>query len=281
MSYNTKGILALLLVVVIIASAALAISPWRPWKIVDAGERGVMMHLGEVQDKVYGEGPVVFVPFFNKVKIIDVKQKTLEIKNDAFSSDIQETTTMVVTNYRIYPPTANKFHQEIGYACSRKNGCAYEKEIMTPVILDIVKATTAKFEATQLIDNRTEVKKLIEANIKAELKKKGIDVITVSLTNFKFGDKFTESIEEKVVARELTKKASIDLERIGIEAQQKFAKAEGDAKAIEVIQKQLEVSDSYIEYLKVTNWNGELSKVTGGATPFMDVSAITGTAATG
>ena len=52
-----------------------------------------------------------------------------------------------------------------------------------------------------------------------------------------------------------------------------IAKAEGEARAIEIVEKQLSKSRSYIEWYKINKWNGELPTVTAGM-PFIDVTPV-------
>ncbi|MCK5433304.1 MAG: prohibitin family protein [Gammaproteobacteria bacterium] len=243
---------------------ALIVGPLNPFAIVDAGERGVMLRFGEVQDDVHDEGLITFIPVMHKVKIIDVKTKKVEESNVAASKDLQMATTQVAVNYHIVPDTANTLYQEIGYG--------YESTVISPNIKESVKAATAKFEAVELITRRAEVKSLIETDLTDRLLERGIYVESVSITNFKFSEQFDQAIEAKVTAEQRAKQAENDLTRIYVEAKQRIAEANGEAESIRIIQEQLKVSDDYIEYLKVQQWDGVLPKVTGGAIPLVNIS---------
>ena len=46
---------------------------FRPFTIVNAGERGVVMHLGKVQDQVLDEGIHAITPIFTSIKKFSVR----------------------------------------------------------------------------------------------------------------------------------------------------------------------------------------------------------------
>jgi len=136
---------------------------------------------------------------------------------------------------------------------------------------EIVKATTAKYNAEQLITQRESVKTAIEGALKERLVSRGIVVETISITDFQFPGQFNQAIIDKQTAVQLKQKAENDLERIKVEAQQAVAKAQGDAQAIDIINTQLMKSPQFISYKAVTEWNGVLPQVTGSAVPFVQI----------
>jgi len=102
------------------------------------------------------------------------------------------------------------------------------------------------------------------------LSSRGIIVEQISITNFEFSQQFSQAIEQKVTAQQNALKAENDLKRIEIEARQKVATAEGDkqatilsaegkAKEIEIIQRQLQTSPTYIQYLATRQWDGKIT----------------------
>ena len=65
------------------------------------------------------------------------------------------------------------------------------------------------------------------------------------------------------------------------EADSKKLEADANAYAIQKVQEQLENSPNYIEYLKITNWNGELPQIIGdGVNPFVSLESNKGSTST-
>ena len=234
-----------------------------PFVIVNAGERGVVKHFGNVQDDVWDEGLHIKVPIRDTVINMDVKTQKYEADATAASNDMQITKTTVAVNYHLVPADANVIYQEVGRG--------YESKIIAPAIQEVVKAATANFKAEELITQRPLVKEEIEQALKKKMFERGIVVETVYITNFDFSPEFNEAIELKVKAQQMALQAENDLLRIEVEAKQKVTQAQAEADSIEIIQEQLSVSPEYVNYLTVMKWNGVLPKVTGGAIPLISV----------
>ncbi len=230
---------------------------------IDAGHRGVVLKWGEVQERVLSEGLWTITPIAERVVSLDVRTQKYEAFATAASKDLQDTTTTVAVNYHLDPSTVNTLYREIGIE--------YGGIIIQPTIQEVVKASTAKFTAEELITQRPKVKEDIELGLEERLNSRGIVVETVSITDFRFSSQFTQAIEQKVTAQQLALKAQNDLERIKIEAQQKIEVAKGDAESIRVIQEQLSESPDYIEFLATQKWDGKLPLATGGTVPFIEI----------
>ena len=106
-------------------------------------------------------------------------------------------------------------------------------------------------------------------------------MVDVSIVNFKFSAQFTQAIENKQTAEQMALKASRDLDRIKIEAQQKIAAAQAEAESLR-LQRQ-NITPDLVELRRIEamqqaiqKWNGVLPQVTGGAMPFIDAKSYTG-----
>jgi regulator of protease activity HflC (stomatin/prohibitin superfamily) len=159
-----------------------------------------------------------------------------------------------------------------------------------------VKANTAKFNAAELITNRVELKTKIATDLKDKLKPYGVDVVEVSITDLDFSDEFDAAIEAKVVAEQKLQKERIDLETTKVnvqklvaqtnasataliiqaeaDAQAKIIRSEAEAEAIEKITQSL--TEPYVSYYYVSQWDGMLPKVMGGNDVIIDLEDIEG-----
>lgn len=82
--------------------------------IVNAGERGVLMQFGKVQEQVLGEGIHVIAPTVYTVKKLSVRVQKQESSAEASSKDLQDVFTDVALNWHIIPEEANAIFQQIG-----------------------------------------------------------------------------------------------------------------------------------------------------------------------
>ena len=277
------------IIVGVIVISIIAVSSVR---VVDAGNRGILVQFGNVDTDVsLDEGLHFVVPFRDNVVQMEVRtQKIVESATSA-SKDLQDVSTQVALNYHVNPDRAQVLYQQLGPD--------YANRVIVPAIQESVKQVTARFNAEELITNRETVKNQIEEQIKARLAPYNVVVDALSITEFAFSQQFTTAVESKVEAQQRALQAQNELRRIQIEAQQNEAKAigeqkaniaraegikqsnvlqaEGEAQAITIIDQQLRNNPTYLEWLKATKWDGVLPLVTGGGsdgqgnTPFIDI----------
>ena len=259
-------------------------------KIVEAGNRGVLLHFGAVDTSAsLNEGIHFVVPFRDNVIPIEVRTQRITENAASASNDLQDVSTQVALNYHVDPATAQILYQQIGFD--------YASRVIAPAIQESVKQISARFNAENLITNRETVKSEIESNIKARLAPYNIVVEALSITEFQFTEQFRRAVEAKVEAEQRALQANNDLRRIEIEAQQAEARAvgeqqaniaraegvrqaavlqaQGEAEAIQIVEAQLRENPRYLEWLKTQRWDGVLPLVTGGtgATPFIELPA--------
>ncbi|MDA1337327.1 MAG: prohibitin family protein [bacterium] len=231
---------------------------------VGAGERGILLHFGAVQDKVLGEGLYLKIPFVQKVVKMDVKIQKDEIAASAASKDLQIVTSKIALNYHLAPDAVNKIWQEVG--------TNYNIRIIAPSIQEAVKAESAKFTAEELIIRREEVKEKIKENLTVRLLERSIVVDEFNIIEFEFSKAFNEAIEAKVTAEQLKLKADRDLERIKIEADQKIADAIGKAEAIRIEAVALRQNPQVVELRWIEKWDGKVPTYWGDASPFIGIN---------
>ncbi|MDC1205337.1 prohibitin family protein [Candidatus Pacebacteria bacterium] len=232
--------------------------------MVGAGERGILLEFGAVQDKVFGEGLYFKIPIVQNVVKIDVKIQKDEIPASAASKDLQIVTSKIALNYHLAPESVNRIWQEVGRD--------YNVRIIAPSIQEAVKAESAKFTAEELIIKREEVKEQIKANLTERLLERSIIVDEFNIIEFQFSQAFNEAIEAKVTAEQLKLKADRDLERIVIEAQQKVAESEGKAKAISIEAQALRQNAQVVELRWIEKWDGKVPTYWGDASPFIGIN---------
>ena len=245
---------------------------FRPFVQIGAGERGVVMNFGAVQDTVLDEGLHLRVPIMQSIVAVDVKVQKSESEAAAASSDLQDVSSKVALNYHIMPDKANIVYQTIGIA--------FKERIIDPAVHEVVKAVTAKYTAEELITKRPAVSDAMKTALTERLIIHNIAVDAFSIVGFSFSKIFMEAIESKQTAEQLALKARRDLDRIKIEAEQKITAARAEAESLRL--QRANISTDLIELRKIEanlkaieKWNGILPQVTGaGAVPFIGLGDV-------
>ena len=141
---------------------------FRPFAIVNAGERGVIMKFGKVQNQVLDEGIHPILPIVTSVKRLSVRVQQNTFQSDAASKDLQKITTELAVNWHIDPIGANKVFQQVGDEQQIITG------IITPAVSEVLKAATSKKTAEEIISLRTQLKEEIDSNLKKRLATYGV-----------------------------------------------------------------------------------------------------------
>jgi regulator of protease activity HflC (stomatin/prohibitin superfamily) len=182
---------------------------------------------GAVEDRIMPEGLSFKTPIAQGVTLMEVRTQKFSSAESSASKDLQTVTTEVTVNYRLDASKVNKIYQELSLD--------YEDRVILPAIKEAVKASTAKFNAEELINKRDLVKTEIESALKTRVEQfGGIIIQAVSITDFSFSPEFDQAIEQKVTAEQEALKAKNVLEKIKIEAQQKIAIAQAEAESIRI-----------------------------------------------
>ena len=241
--------------------------------IIGPGQRGVVINFGAVSPQVWDEGLHFKIPVYQRVEKMDVRVQKEQTEAAAASKDLQDTHSTIAVNFNIIPDKAGWVFQHIGRG--------YNERVIDPMTQEVVKAVTARYTAIELITNREKIRMEIKDILKARLLDYHIAVVDVSIVNFKFSAQFTQAIENKQTAEQMALKASRDLDRIKIEAQQKIAAAQAEAESLR-LQRQ-NITQDLVELRRIEamqqaiqKWNGVLPQVTGGAMPFIDAKSYTG-----
>ncbi|MDV3002090.1 MAG: hypothetical protein N5P05_003696 [Chroococcopsis gigantea SAG 12.99] len=228
---------------------------FNPFVIVNAGERGVLMLFGQVQDTVLNEGIHPIIPLVNTVKKLSVRIQKHQISAEASSKDLQEVFADVALNWHILPPQAPIVFQTIG------DEEALIDRVIAPAVEEILKAVMAKYTAEELITKREEVKGEVDLRLIERLENYHIGVDDISLVHVNFSDRFTEAVEAKQIAEQEAKKAGFAVLKAVKESEAKINLARGEAEAHRILQDSL--TPEILKNKTLERWNGDLPLVIG------------------
>jgi len=247
--------------------------------VVEAGQTGVVLTFGRVSPVVLQEGIHVKVPFAQKVVMINNRIVKTEVTTEAFSKDLQTVSSVIAVNYHINKSSSGDVYKEVGLG--------YEDVLITPAINEVLKAVTANYTAQQLVSTRGEVSVLLDESLNAKLNEYGIYVDDLNIINWDFSEEYISAIEAKQVAEQNLIKTRTEQEQALViantEAQKQVIAAQAEADKIKLLADAtassnetiaLSLSDILIRYELLQKWDGQLPKVTGGASTFTDISGL-------
>jgi regulator of protease activity HflC (stomatin/prohibitin superfamily) len=239
--------------------------------IIPAGNRGVLLTFGKPEVQAVGEGLHYKIPLVQKIVRMSIQTQKYEADASASSSDLQVVTSKIATNYHLESASVPTLYRDVGLD--------YATKVIMPMEQEVVKSTTARFTAEELITKREDVRQEMKSTLIERLAPRGIIVEEVSIINFDFSPEFNTAIENKVVALQNKLKAQNDLERLKIEAEQIVVTATAQAEAQRLQKLQLtpelvQMKALAVQEEAIAKWNGILPLVTGGATPFVNLGTL-------
>lgn len=199
--------------------------------VVDAGERGVKVRLGNVIGMV-DPGVYFKIPLIESVKTMNVRTQSVIYEREnplaSASADLQNVDIASVTNYHVDPSKVVEIYLQY------KNLAYFEESVIRPAVRDTVKATASKFTAGELITKRAEFADEVAGKLNERLSDKYITVEQSNITNIEFSPSFSAAIEAKVTAQQNAEAAKNKLEQVKFEAQQKIETAKAEAESIRI-----------------------------------------------
>jgi len=224
--------------------------------VVPAGERGVLLHFGAVEERILDEGLHPLLPVVYAVKTISVRVQSFTMETEAASRDLQDVGAEVAVNWHIQPDRVNRLYQRLGDADQ------VSKSVIRPAVDDGIKAVLASFTAEQLVTERSKVKESLAAVLSQRLDHYDLVLDDVDLLQVDYSERFREAVEAKQVAEQEAKRAEFEAVRAQRQAEAQVFLARGEAQAQQLIQAGL--TPQILEHEAIEKWNGHLPLVMGG-----------------
>lgn len=195
---------------------------------VDAGRRGVIYdRFRGVLDAVEGEGTHFIIPMVQDPIIFDVTTRPRSVPVTTGTKDLQTVNLTLRILFRPRVKDLPKIYKEIGVD--------YDDRVLPSIVNEVMKTVIAKFNADELITQRTRVSTKINEMLEDRAENFNIILDDISITHLTFGREFSQAVEFKQVAQQEAEKARFIVEK---EEQIKLAtiiRAEGDAEAAQLI----------------------------------------------
>lgn len=260
---------------------------------VPAGYVGVMTTFGRVHDKTLEPGIHFKRPFMDGVVRLDTRLISYEVDASSASRDLQVVRTVISVQHSLRGDTAAQSYEKIGDLHN------FDIAVVSPAVLESLKAVTAKYTAEELITKREIVKnqtvEAIQRFIDQTLNDKelpgALHVVNVAIKDFEFSPGFNASIESKVKAQQEALRAENEkTKRItDAEAAARERELAADAEAYEIEKlsvqrataiereaKAVAQNPLLLQLRAIERWDGSVPRFTGGSqmVPFVNVEGM-------
>jgi regulator of protease activity HflC (stomatin/prohibitin superfamily) len=227
-------------------------------KQIDAGQVGVKVLFGSIQNNIMGSGLHFINPLLD-VKKLDVKTQnyTMSGVNDegekagddairVLTSDGLEVTIDLTVLYRIVAADAPRL--------LRETGDDYRDKIVRPITRTKIRDNAVYYQAVDLFGNkRDEFQQRIFKSIEDDFKKRGLLLEQLLVRNITLPNSVKASIESKINAEQDAKKMEFVLLKEKKEAERKRVEAQGIADYQRIINTGLTEQQLQYEQIKAMN----------------------------
>jgi len=228
---------------------------------VQTGHRGIKVRFGRVIPPGLPEGLYIVNPFTTHIEQMDARVLKWATDTEAYTRDVQQAKVGFTLNYRLDPERADEMFQAVGQD--------WQSKLVGQVIIEDIKREFGQHNAVDIIAQRDQAARAIEAHIKGTLARRDVIVTNFQLTNIDFTKEFEHAVEAKVVAQQKAIEEQNRTVQIQEKAKQQVATAEGNAQAtvlnakaeaqsIEIRARALEQNAKLVEWEAVQKWNGVL-----------------------
>ncbi len=233
------GVAVLLFVFVIASSTATY--------VVEPGTRGIKVTLGKAADQVLPEGFGVKTPFITSIVPVNVRQKTMPLRAECFSSDLQQVIMDLRVLYRVPQESVVQIYKQ--YA-----GDPFDS-LIAPRVQEAVKEVAAMLNAENIVKKRDEIK---EKSLAAARQKIGpiLYVEDIVIRSLDLSPELERAIEAKMVAEQEAAQARFTQVQTQVEAETAVIRARGEAEAITVRGEALKLNPAFLRLQIVERWNG-------------------------
>lgn len=192
---------------------------------VNASMVGVVLSGGKISS-VSQPGMHFKTPFYQTVKMIDLKTNSSTVKTEAYTFDQQSANLRLNIIWNFIGTQAENIYVNYNGDENYINDF-----VIFPKLVDCTKTIFGQYNAEKVIQKRGEFVTLLNTKFKELMKDFPINVQSVQVEDITFSKVYETSVENAMKARADVERARAELERVQLESQQKVKIAEAEAEA--------------------------------------------------
>lgn len=217
--------------------------------VVEPGQRGVRVSLGQMDRNLLQPGLQFFNPATDRIVEYSVKQETKDGQADPLTADQQPINVSYKVLYKIPEGQVLELYEK--YA-----GDPYER-LVAPQVQEAFRQVVSQYKADAATKNVNTIKNQVLAMVRESVKGL-VEVTDIPITHVGLPEVLQQAIAQKQVMEQQALQKSYELDKAKKEAEITVAQAQAQAKSIELQSQALQKSPTLIEWERVKKWDGKL-----------------------
>lgn len=234
---------------------------------MNPGQKGIRVTLGAISGDAKESGVYLWLPFITDVKKISVQVQKSDVVGAAATKDMQDVRADVAVNWSMNAKDIIQTYKNVG------DEEAVLSRIIAPAVQEVLKSSTAKRTAEEVLTKRMEMKADIDDSLKSRLDAYGITLHDVSIVDLKFSPDFTHAIEQKQIAEQQAKQAEYVALKATQDARAEVERAKGQSEAQRLLKQT--ITGEILQQRAIEKWDGHFPQIMGSnAMPFIDMRSL-------
>jgi regulator of protease activity HflC (stomatin/prohibitin superfamily) len=217
--------------------------------VVEPGQRGVKVSLGQMDRNLLNSGLQFYNPLTDRISEYSVKQETKDGQAEPLTADQQPITVNYKVLYRIPEEQVLTLYEK--YA-----GDPFER-LVAPQVQEAFRQVVSQYKADAATKNVNTIKNQVLAMVRDNVKGL-VEVTDIPITHVGLPEVLQQAIAQKQVMEQQALQKSYELDKARKEAEITIAQAQAQAKSIELQSQALQKSPTLIEWERVKKWDGVL-----------------------
>lgn len=212
-------------------------------KVIENGEVGVSKSFGVINDKGLEPGIYFNIPIVREIAPWSVK--TQQIREQIETPSKEGLMVMIEATVHFKPVAVVDLRKTVGDA--------YIPRVVVPTLKNVFRDVVGKNKVEDIIRSQESVRADATKLLVQDLEHRGIQVEALLITGLSLPDKFKQAVELKLESEQRALQKEFELIQAKKDAEIEIARAEGSAKAQEIVKRTL--SPEYLQYLWISTLN--------------------------
>jgi regulator of protease activity HflC (stomatin/prohibitin superfamily) len=237
---------------------------WSCLTMIDVGHQGVVFHmLGGVRDTPLTEGVHFLLPGVNRVTIYDMRSRVYHVQGHVAPEGRSPSQS---PDHLLWTPTADGL--KVGLDLSvryrldpgrlpdlhRSVGPEFEGKIVHPVVWNVTRLVASEYSLLDIYGKRRhELQQQALSRVQAMFARDGLIAEDLLLRDVVYTKEFEKTLVAKMIAEQRVQESTFEVLQAELQAQAHVLEAEGEARALELVNRAINDQPLILQYLWIRN----------------------------